>query len=466
MKKATHWPLTILGSASSLFNLFLPILMSRRMTLEGVGAFKVFFLYLATVPALSLGIGFTNGTYLWGSDPQRARAKVQSAFALAIMAGLFACTVALCSGMFFGWSPPLFLFALACTPAVAGTIYEASLVASGRVRHAALFSAGFEFLRLSTLILGLLAEQSAATLFLLHAAVTWAKTLASAYAIGAPSRKDFQEEKPALLRYALPVSAAAIFDLLVLNADRYVLSALLAAASFAVYSFGCLAVPPLLIFEQSVNQVLIPKLARARRGSRAVRGLFRTAQEDLQLILVPAAAGLIFLANPLIRMLFTEAYRDAARFLQWYALFYALSSIPQDVLARARGDSPWIFRTAVIFGTLAVTASFAGAKYFGAVGALQAFVLMQTARRAYGLYYFASREKARFTAVFPLRSSLVIAGASVAAGLAARAVAQGFSHPSQAFFAGAFAFGPIYFGLVYAFRPRALARLLRFRRRR
>lgn len=466
MKKVTHWPLTLLGSVSSLFNLFLPVLMSRRMSAEGVGDFKVFFLYLAAVPALSLGVGFTNGTYLWGASKEHAREKVRSAFLLAVIAGLAASAFSLAAALLLGWSTTLALFAFACTPMVAATIYEASLVASGNVRKAAVFSAGFEFLRLASLVGGVLAAQSVTMLFLLHGAVTWLKLLAAGRALGliSPFAPEFHFVRSALFRYALPVSCASIFELLVLNADRYVLSALLSAASFATYSFGCLMVPPLFVFEQSVNQVLIPKLARARVSSRAPSTLFRIAQEDLLLLLVPSTAGLMALAEPLVRTLFTDAYRGAAVFLEWYALYYALSAIPQDVLARARGDSTWVFRTSLSFGLAALTASFAGAKLFGAIGALQGFVLVQAARRAYGLRYFARMERTSLRNVFPIRSATVITGASVAAGIVAHAAAAQVSKPAPAFLLGAAAFVPVYFGLVYVFRPRAIARLLRFRR--
>ncbi|MGZ3651876.1 MAG: lipopolysaccharide biosynthesis protein [Bdellovibrionota bacterium] len=467
-RKISHWPLTLLGSASSLFNLFLPIVMSRRMSAEGVGDFKVFFLYLATVPALSLGVGFTNGTYLWGADPKHATNKSRSAFLLALIAGAFASLTALAAGIFLHFTPSLFLFAFACPPAVAATIFEARLVAAGDVKKAAFFSAGFEFLRLASLLAAVLAGQGAVTLFMLHGAISWAKLIASGWVLGliSPFSPSFRTERPALLAYALPVSGAAVFDLLVLNADRYVLSVFLNAANFAIYAFGCLMVPPLFVFEQAVNQVLIPKLALTKPHTRAAPAIYRVAQEDLMLLLVPSAAGLIALADPLVRLLFTDAYRSAAPFLEFYALYYALSSIPQDVLARARSDSGWIFRTAVFFGLGALGATYAGAKMAGALGALQAFILMQIARRIYALYYFARCENAGFTKVFPVKSAAVISGAAAAGGLIAHFVSLQFSHPAHAFLAGAAAFTPVYFGIVYFLRPRALARLLRFRRSR
>ncbi len=462
-KKSTHWPLTILGSASSLFNLFLPVVMSRRMSVADVGQFKVFFLYLAAVPALSLGVGFTNGTYLWGADRFTAPDKVRAALYLAVLAGVAATAVSLGAGAYFGWSEAVLLFAFACAPAVAATIYEASLVASGEVRSAALFSAGFEFVRLATLMTALLLGSPLVTIFLLHGVVSWLKLTAGLLALGRPSGAAFRKETTGLLLYAMPVSAASIFDLLVQNGDRYVLSGILSTSSFALYSFGCLMVPPLFVFEQAVNQVLIPKLAQAKPRSRAASLHFLVAQEDLLLLLIPSAAGLIALADPLIRFLFTDAYREAALYLQWYALFYALMAIPQDVLARARGDSGWVFRTSVAFGLLAIAASFTGAKLFGPMGALGAFLLVQLARRLWALWYFANKEK---PVCFPLKSAAVVVFAAACAGAAAHLTGNCFSKPAHAFLLGAAAFGPVYFGIVFAFRRRAIFRLLKFRRRR
>jgi O-antigen/teichoic acid export membrane protein len=183
------------------------------------------------------------------------------------------------------------------------------------------------------------------------------------------------------------------------------------------------------------------------------------------MILIPSAAGLIALAAPLIRFLFTDAYRSAVPFLESYAIFYALSAIPQDVLARARADSVWILRTAVAFGVGALAATFAGAELFGAIGALRAFVLVQVARRLYALYYFSHEENAGFTKVFPVKSAAVITAGAILAGLAAHIVANHLEKPIFAFSLGAFAFTPIYVGTLLLLRPRAIKRLLRFRRR-
>ncbi|HEY8280649.1 MAG TPA: oligosaccharide flippase family protein [Bdellovibrionota bacterium] len=468
MSRASHWPLTLLGGASSLFNVFLPIVMSRQIAPQDVGAFKVFFLYLATVPALSLGIGFTNGTYLWGASPDNPEAKARSAFLLALVAGFFASAVALLLGARVGWSTSLLFFALACPPAVAGTIFEASLVASGQVKKAAVFASSFEFLRLTSLLLAILGGFGITGIFVAHTTVSWAKLLSAGYGLGliSPGDPAFHRERPALLRYALPVSVAAVFDLLILNADRYVLSTQLSAGQFAIYAFGCLMVPPLFVFEQSVNQVLIPSLAGAKPRSGTAAALYRSAVDDLLFFLIPATAGLIALADPLVRMLFTDVYREAALYLSVYAFYYALSGVPQDVLARARGDSTWILRTAVVFGLLALACTYTGARFFGPLGALRAFVLVQLLRRIYALHYFVAMEGCRYRDLFPAREAVLFSVAAALGALAARWASSFFPLPAHAFLLGTAAFVPVYFGIVSLFEPRTFQRLTQIRRMR
>lgn len=442
--------------------------MSRRLEPTSVGEFKVFFLYLAAVPALSLGVGFTNGTYLWGSDSVNGTNKSRAAFSLALLSGSAASIVVLLAGIFSGWSTTLLLFALACPPIVAGTIYEASLVATEQIRKAALFSSSFEFIRVSSILAALLMGYSVTLIISFYVLASWAKLFAAGASLGilSPVATSFRNVRPTLLKYAVPVSIAAIFDLLVLNADRYVLSTFLLPSDFAIYAFGCLMIPPLFVVEQSINQVLIPKIARAEPGSRAAVGHFRSAVEDLLLILLPATAGLIALSNPLMRFLFTERYGDGSIFLAWYAIFYSLLAIPQDVLARARGDSAWILRASVIFGTVAIFASLIGAKYFGALGALQAFLLVQAGRRIYALLYFAREEKCSFTKMFPTQSALVFLLAALVSALVARQTFSLVARPAHMVLLGGAVFSALYFAIVFSFRRRAVYRLLKMRGKR
>ena len=62
----SHWPLTILLGLSSLFNLFLPLVLVRILSPDQVGLYKLFFLYSMTAPWVLLSSGFAKGLYFWG----------------------------------------------------------------------------------------------------------------------------------------------------------------------------------------------------------------------------------------------------------------------------------------------------------------------------------------------------------------------------------------------------------------
>src|SRR5262249_16641519 len=147
------------------------------------------------------------------------------------------------------------------------------------------------------------------------------------------------------------------------NVDQMVLSFRLNTAQFALYAMGCLSVPPLDIFEISVNRVLIPGLSRALSSQMYTRAadLFADSVSELYLYLLPSTVGLILFAQPIVTILFTERYASAASYLQFYALTYLFFALPFDAVARARADGGWILRTYILFSALSI-----GATWFAA----------------------------------------------------------------------------------------------------
>jgi O-antigen/teichoic acid export membrane protein len=458
--RGTHWPLTILSGGSSVLNFVLPLVMSRKLDPAVVGEFKLFFLYLGVMPVVSLGVGFLNGTYTWGAEPGRGPATVRRALALSLgfsaLAGAAAATIAAKAGFAYA-----LLFGLATPPAVSAAIYEAGLIARGNTRRAAWFALAFELLRMSLMLACASMRFPLAAILVSHVAATWLKLVVGSLAVFRSGGPAAPGETRDILRYALPVSGASAFDLLIQNADRYLLAFLLTAPDFALYTFGCLMLPPAFIFEQSVSQVLISKLSGKPPGSVSGAALYRHAVEELMLFLFPLAALLAAIAEPLIRLLFTARYASASGYLVVYAPYYALLALPHDAYARARGDSAWIFRTCVWVGIVSVATSGAGAYLGGPKGALVGFLVGQAVRRAYGTYSFGKREKLPLRTLFPFRAAGSFLAAAALAGLVARAASDIEGSPFWRCVAGTGAFGVTYLAFAWIFYRDTLDRLRR-----
>jgi O-antigen/teichoic acid export membrane protein len=191
-----------------------------------------------------------------------------------------------------------------------------------------------------------------------------------------------------VLRYAFPVSLSGLFFVATGYSDQIFLSKYLAPAEFAIYSFGCLAIPPLTIFETSVNRVAVPRMSSAFHKGRSpvAMHLFRDSISELSWLLLPATVGLIIFARPIVVLLFTEKFIAAAFFLKIYALNHVISSLPYNAVDRARARGDAILKRLALFSGVSVLCVYGALRMYGATGALIASVSAAFLMRATAIY--------------------------------------------------------------------------------
>jgi O-antigen/teichoic acid export membrane protein len=208
-----------------------------------------------------------------------------------------------------------------------------------------------------------------------------------------------------VVRYAFPVSISAMLGMATAYADQILLSKYLPAADFAVYSFCCLSVPPLLIFEFSVARVLIPRLSRAFVNNRTQTAMtmYRDAISELTWLLLPSTIGLIVFAKPIVVLLFTAKFVQGASYLKIYALTYLIMVLPYDSVARARADGDWILKRLTVFSSLSLLFVYILARRYGAMGALIGSVSSRFLLRATSILDIHLREKWPLSKMLPWR---------------------------------------------------------------
>ncbi len=419
-KLSSHWPISLCNGAAALFTLSLPLALVRVIPPDQVGRYKLFFLYVMISPGLFLVGGLSNGLYHWAGKYPQTKQEIRQSWTW-----LWALTLSL-SLLGLGISRmvapklkmPLLdleIFLFYCPFGLACTFLEDLMISRGEIWKGSLYGSGFQFFRSSlTLAAAYWGRRVEYILWAFFGAT--ALRAATGYLM-VRSSGDVQpifsrEGSQHVLKYAFPVSLAAFAGVAFANVDQLVLSFRLHPAEFAIYSLGCLSVPPLQILEISVNRVLIPKLSKAlAAGQRAAATvLFAEGVSELYRILLPATVGLILFAHPIIRLLFTERYSAAAQYLQFYALFYLFMSVPYDVVARARGDGVWILRLALLFAPLSIAATWLATARWGALGALISFLSVQLALRLYALMYQKRHLAARYSEFLPLQQMLLLTG--------------------------------------------------------
>jgi O-antigen/teichoic acid export membrane protein/glycosyltransferase involved in cell wall biosynthesis len=412
--------------------MLLPLILVRLLTHEDVGVFRIFFLYLVTVPAFSFTAGLMSGLAYWSGQAERRDAAFQvSSIVILLSSLLFMVGTVLAHqeiAEWFSWKPHYaVLFGFSVFGAIAGSFFEEAAIATGRIWTGALFLSGFEIVRTVTIVLTAYLTRSLDNVFAVHAGLSALK-VGIGWILGARlGITGFRFSVPVfrdVWRYAFPVSTAWIFGVFVTYADQIILSTNISATAFAFYSIGCLSLAPLFILEQSVTRVLIPEMAGAfaKGENRRAGDLFFDAVENLAFFLIPAAVGLSVFAQPIIRLLFTAEYLPSAEYLTYYAFAYLFLIIPFDAVPRAKGQAGWILRSFVWFSILSLASAYFLTQSYGPFGGLAAIFITRFAIRAYAVWYVRENTGWSLTEFLPLalvwRSSLmcaVLAACSIAA---------------------------------------------------
>lgn len=413
-KKKSHWPLSLLSGTVSMLNLLLPLVLVRILSPEEVGRYKIFFLYLVLVPWFLMTAGITNGLgHFAGQEEDQRKKTFRASWTILSIAALLIGTVGTIlsarMGEILGWSPlEAEIFVIGAVFTILGSFYEEALIASGKIWRGAMFSSGFEFLRTFGILAAALYFRTILAVFWVHVIGLMIKFTVSLFM---SLREGFlipnfnlKHWKP-VFRYAIPVSMAAALQIITNYADQLLNSRLLTAAEFAIYSLGCLVIPPLNIFEQSVNRVTIPRLARlfATGQSKEACLTYRDMVSELAWFLLPAAVGLSLFAEPIVELLFTERYIESARFLHVYPITYLLFIIPYDAIFRARGDAGTILSRLAIFSAISLGLVLFFAKNFGAMGALVGALTGLALFRASSVVVVHQREGWRYLDMLPWR---------------------------------------------------------------
>ncbi|MBL7716937.1 MAG: glycosyltransferase [Bdellovibrionales bacterium] len=410
--------------------MFVPLVMVRLLTPDDVGHFKIFFLYLTIVPAFSLTTGLISGLGYWAGQGERGRQAIRFSNGMIFISALIMTALALLASPLvsakFSW--PLeyaFYFAFSVLGSVSAAFYEESLIVTGRIWSGAAYVSGSEVIRSSVILISAWWSRSLAVVLLVSTVVALLKTTAN-MAFGFNSKLvSFKFDKKILAeiwKYSFPVSIAWVFGVVALSADQFILSNVLSPGDFAIYAIGCLSIPPLMILEQSVTRVMIPRMSEAfaQNQSKQAALHYRSAVEQLAWILIPAVTGLIVFAKPIIELLFTDQYSSAAQYLRYFALSYLLLIFPQDAVPRARGEGKWILKSFTAFAPLAPILCFVLGYKFAAFGALGGMILSRLAFKVYAIRYISKSTGWKLREFIPSLEIVIFALTSAALGFLSR----------------------------------------------
>lgn len=323
--KQGHWPIFILSSVSAIANMFLPIILTRILTPEDIGIYKIFFLYLGLLPFLFLTGGPLHSVYYWvgkGKDQDRyITAAFQLTFILSLAIIVIGLPLIVPIASFFELSITttqiLLLSAFLWVPS---GFYKEFILAKGFVAWGSIFGVLMELIKVF-LFLALAFSgyklNVIFTAFLIFLAFKMLLTGALLLKEKLPLFKIKKKYLSSVWNYCLPIAGAGLLGFVVDKIDQIVLTKYLAKDEFAFYTMGCLMIPPLYMLEMSIIKVLIPKLSTySEKEPLVALQYFRKAISDSALLMIPAAVGLFTFSDSIVELLYTESYLESSIYLK------------------------------------------------------------------------------------------------------------------------------------------------------
>ncbi|MPY92771.1 MAG: oligosaccharide flippase family protein [Acidimicrobiia bacterium] len=230
------------------------------------------------------------------------------------------------------------------------------------------------------------------------------------------------------LGFGLPVAAALLVELLLLNVDYVVVGNQLGASALGLYAVAFnVASWPVTLFTQGIRRVSVAAFANLLDNHGDLGAALARSGSVLATVLLPVCVGLAVLAEPLLRILYGARFAHVAGVLSWLVVLAGArvaTGLVVDVLL-SQGRSGAIVRLQVLWLLAAVPALIAGAQLGGLTGVAAAHALVGLVL-ALPLHFVAVRHLGVNSPA--LRRALVRPLAAAAAALAVGATAASIVH--------------------------------------
>jgi O-antigen/teichoic acid export membrane protein len=240
---------------------------------------------------------------------------------------------------------------------------------------------------------------------------------------------DLRPDLPLLkaqLAYAVPFGIAIVGDIVQANFHHYAVSYQFDAATFAIYSVGCLSMPIVDFVQSPAANVMMVRMGQAMvQGDRAgVLAIWHDTTRRLALMFLPLMALLMITARELIVLLFTERYLASVPvFIIWSTSIFWSAFITDGVL-RVYADTRFLLVLSVVRLVLNVVLMFWFIRALGLPGAVLVAVMSVAVSRAVAVVRLKKLLGVGSGQVLPWRQLGGIAIAAVMAALAALALKQ------------------------------------------
>jgi O-antigen/teichoic acid export membrane protein len=147
------------------------------------------------------------------------------------------------------------------------------------------------------------------------------------------------------LGYALPFFCSVVVQIIQQNYHQYAVSWHFDAATFAIYSVGCLQIPLVDFMATPASNVMMVQMGEALRDGTQSRvlAIWHDTTRKLAFVFFPFVGVLVVNAYPLITLLYTSSYAASVPIFMVWSLSIMFAAFQTDGVLRTFAENRWLF---------------------------------------------------------------------------------------------------------------------------
>lgn len=226
------------------------------------------------------------------------------------------------------------------------------------------------------------------------------------------------------LAYALPLQLAVALEIVQANLHAYIVSSRSDAATFAVYSLGCLQIPLVDLVAGSACSVMMVRMRDrvTREQPDAIMPVWRETTRKLALVLFPLVGVLWLVSRDLFSVLFPEIYAASVPVFRIWLGVLVLAAIPAHGPLRVLGDTRFLALQTLLKLLIVAVFTVGLMSAFGLPGAVLAALVAMLIGKSILLARLRHHAGVGLSQLLPWRSYAGIVAAGLAAIVPAAAV--------------------------------------------
>ncbi|MFN2532276.1 MAG: lipopolysaccharide biosynthesis protein [Pyrinomonadaceae bacterium] len=224
------------------------------------------------------------------------------------------------------------------------------------------------------------------------------------------------------LAYALPYGASAMLFTAQTDLHNYFVSNHFGAATFAIYSIGCLQLPLVGILSESIASVTIPRISYLQKlgDKREILLLMTRLMRKLAVIYFPLYAILLVGGHEFIRWLFTEKYSASFPIFAINITLLPFYVIMLDPIVRAYAEQRYfLLRLRFVLFCILLLSLWFSINHYGILGVITVVVSITLSEHLIVTYRSAKILGVKRADMLLLRDVAKLALAAIVAGIVA-----------------------------------------------